>query len=131
VPTRFWPSGWRYSTAGVPLGGPYLEAAIIATGMGVLSWVFLMNPHVEDQALTVIERSISIAYPDHERAVSRGSILRKAGAALVAALDREGIYGPALDAILKLLGDTSETRAGVSCWPWLLVQRSARTRAAG
>jgi diguanylate cyclase (GGDEF)-like protein/PAS domain S-box-containing protein len=234
-----------------------IDAAIVATGMGVLSWVFLINSYVEDRALTVLERSISIGYPlmdllllavaarlavtpsspapayrllglslvflliadtiygkmlldgtyftgslpdlwfllsyvfwgaaalhptmhtlsepapkprmkvsrtrlallaavsltapvvrgiqavrgepvdvpiivggsvvlfllvfarmfgilrDHERAVDRERILRRAGSALVAAPDREGIYGAALDAILKLVGDTSETRASI------------------
>jgi diguanylate cyclase (GGDEF)-like protein/PAS domain S-box-containing protein len=69
----FWLGGYPILTIGLvllirrrALGRDWaglIDAAIIATGMGVLSWVFLMNPYVEDYALSVLERSISIAYP--------------------------------------------------------------------
>jgi hypothetical protein len=37
--------------------------ATIATGLGLLSWVFLMKPAATDSTLTVLGRVISIAYP--------------------------------------------------------------------
>jgi diguanylate cyclase (GGDEF)-like protein len=40
-----------------------IDAAIIATGLGLLSWVFLMKPAATDSTLTVLGRVISIAYP--------------------------------------------------------------------
>ena len=40
-----------------------IDAAIIATGLGLLSWVFLMKPAATDSTLTVVGRVISIAYP--------------------------------------------------------------------
>jgi diguanylate cyclase len=40
-----------------------IDATIIATGLGLLSWVFLMKPAATDSSLTVVGRVISIAYP--------------------------------------------------------------------
>jgi diguanylate cyclase (GGDEF)-like protein len=40
-----------------------IDAAIIATGLGLLSWVFLMKPAATDSSLSVVGRVISIAYP--------------------------------------------------------------------
>jgi diguanylate cyclase (GGDEF)-like protein len=40
-----------------------IDATIIATGLGLLSWVFLMKPAATDSTLTVVGRVISIAYP--------------------------------------------------------------------
>jgi hypothetical protein len=40
-----------------------IDATIIATGLGLLSWVFLMKPAATDSGLTVVGRVISIAYP--------------------------------------------------------------------
>jgi diguanylate cyclase (GGDEF)-like protein len=40
-----------------------IDATIIATGLGLLSWVFLMKPAATDSTLTVLGRIISIAYP--------------------------------------------------------------------
>ena len=40
-----------------------VDALIIATGTGVVSWVFLISPYVKNPALTVLERAISVAYP--------------------------------------------------------------------
>ncbi|MDQ3304077.1 MAG: GGDEF domain-containing protein, partial [Actinomycetota bacterium] len=39
------------------------DAAIISTGAGVLSWVFLMQPYAEDLTLPLLERVISLSYP--------------------------------------------------------------------
>jgi diguanylate cyclase (GGDEF)-like protein/PAS domain S-box-containing protein len=41
----------------------FLDAAILAIGLGVVSWVFLMAPYVEDPALSLLERSVAVAYP--------------------------------------------------------------------
>src|SRR5918996_1975290 len=40
-----------------------IDAAIIATGLDLLSWVFLMKPAATDSSLTVVGRIIAIAYP--------------------------------------------------------------------
>ena len=40
-----------------------IDATIVATGLGLLSWVFLMKPAATDSTLTVLGRVISIAYP--------------------------------------------------------------------
>jgi diguanylate cyclase len=40
-----------------------IDATIIATGLGLLSWVFLMKPAATNSTLTVAGRVISIAYP--------------------------------------------------------------------
>ncbi|MEJ7653016.1 MAG: hypothetical protein WKH64_06570 [Chloroflexia bacterium] len=40
-----------------------LDATIIASGVGVLAWVFLMAPYASDPGLTIVQRLISIAYP--------------------------------------------------------------------
>jgi diguanylate cyclase (GGDEF)-like protein len=40
-----------------------IDATIIATGLGLLSWVFLMKPAATDSSLGVVGRVISIAYP--------------------------------------------------------------------
>ena len=63
--------------------------------------------------LLVIAR-MAVVVRSHERAVDRETVLKKAGAALVAAPDREGIYAAALRAILELAGGASGTRAVVA-----------------
>jgi diguanylate cyclase (GGDEF)-like protein len=40
-----------------------IDATIIATGLGLLSWVFLMKPVATDSTLTVVGRVIAVAYP--------------------------------------------------------------------
>jgi hypothetical protein len=40
-----------------------LDAAIITTGMFVLSWVFVMDSYAVDPGLSLLERVISLAYP--------------------------------------------------------------------
>jgi diguanylate cyclase (GGDEF)-like protein len=40
-----------------------IDATIIATGLGLLSWVFLMKPAAVDSSLTVTGRVIAMAYP--------------------------------------------------------------------
>ena len=40
-----------------------VDAAIVAIGVGVLSWVFLIDPYVSDASVPLLERAISVAYP--------------------------------------------------------------------
>ena len=40
-----------------------IDAAIIATGMALLSWSFLMRPIAHDHSLDLISRVVSLAYP--------------------------------------------------------------------
>src|SRR5919112_2082738 len=40
-----------------------IDASIIATGLGLLSWPFLMKPIAADPSLSLPERLISLAYP--------------------------------------------------------------------
>ncbi len=40
-----------------------LDATVIATGVGLLAWVFLIDPFVRDPGLTLVDRLVSVAYP--------------------------------------------------------------------
>jgi len=40
-----------------------IDASIIATGLGLLSWIFIMEPVAADLSLSLSERLISLAYP--------------------------------------------------------------------
>ncbi|MGH2775071.1 MAG: GGDEF domain-containing protein [Actinomycetota bacterium] len=40
-----------------------VDAAIVAIGAGVLTWVFIMSPYVFDSSMTLVERLASLAYP--------------------------------------------------------------------
>jgi signal transduction histidine kinase len=40
-----------------------IDAVIIATGVGLLSWIFLIVPYVRAPDLTLLQRVVSIAYP--------------------------------------------------------------------
>lgn len=40
-----------------------IDAVIIASGVGVLTWIYLVVPYADDPALTIVERTASIAYP--------------------------------------------------------------------
>jgi diguanylate cyclase (GGDEF)-like protein/PAS domain S-box-containing protein len=40
-----------------------IDACIITVGVGVLAWVFLMEPYAGDANLSLIERLVSMAYP--------------------------------------------------------------------
>ena len=73
-----------------------IDAAIIATGLGLLSWVFLMKPAATDSSLTVVGRIIAIAYP----------------AADVLLLARHG------DAAALTRPPSGSARSCCSCWWW-------------
>jgi diguanylate cyclase (GGDEF)-like protein/PAS domain S-box-containing protein len=40
-----------------------IDALILTTGLGLLSWVFLMAPYAHDVTLSLLEKVVSIAYP--------------------------------------------------------------------
>ena len=40
-----------------------IDPIIISVGAGMLAWVYLMQPYAEDPSLTLVERSVSMAYP--------------------------------------------------------------------
>jgi diguanylate cyclase (GGDEF)-like protein len=40
-----------------------LDASVIATGLALLTWSFIMRPTAADDTLTVLERMVSLAYP--------------------------------------------------------------------
>jgi diguanylate cyclase (GGDEF)-like protein/PAS domain S-box-containing protein len=52
----------RYSQTGRDRGS-MLDALTVTSGVGLLSWIFLINPYVRDHHLTVVEKATSIAYP--------------------------------------------------------------------
>ncbi len=43
--------------------GSMIDPIIVAVGVGMLAWVFLMRPYAEDPSLTLLERLVFIAYP--------------------------------------------------------------------
>jgi diguanylate cyclase (GGDEF)-like protein/PAS domain S-box-containing protein len=46
-----------------PESGAVIDALIVGTGVGLLSWVYLMAPYAHDPGLTAISRVVSMAYP--------------------------------------------------------------------
>jgi diguanylate cyclase (GGDEF)-like protein len=43
--------------------GSLVDATTITTGLGLLSWVFLIRPVADDSSLSLVARMVSIAYP--------------------------------------------------------------------
>ncbi|MEA2525692.1 MAG: hypothetical protein QOF73_2919 [Thermomicrobiales bacterium] len=43
--------------------GSFVDALIVATAAGVLSWLFLMVPYATDPSLTLLQKVVSVAYP--------------------------------------------------------------------
>ena len=43
--------------------GSLVDATTITTGLGLLSWVFLIRPVADDSSLSLVARIVSIAYP--------------------------------------------------------------------
>src|SRR3954451_24862718 len=52
----------RWRTGGRDRGS-LLDALSVTTALGLLSWIFLIDPYVQDHGLTWLERATSIAYP--------------------------------------------------------------------
>jgi diguanylate cyclase (GGDEF)-like protein len=40
-----------------------VDALIVTVGVGLLSWLFLMEPYIEDATLSAVAKAVSIAYP--------------------------------------------------------------------
>ncbi|MFN2489965.1 MAG: nitrogen regulation protein NR(II), partial [Actinomycetota bacterium] len=47
---------------GLDRGGS-LDAMVVATGVGVFSWTFLMSPYINDTGLSLTAQLVSLAYP--------------------------------------------------------------------
>lgn len=43
--------------------GSVIDAMIVTVSVGVLGWVYLMEPHLRNPTLTLVEQAVSIAYP--------------------------------------------------------------------
>jgi signal transduction histidine kinase len=97
-----------------------LDAAIIATGFGLITWVLVMVPYFRDPELALLERVVSLAYP-----VGDALLLALAAALAVAAGRRPVAYWLLVgnlvvtlvaDTIFSVLalrgGDTGPTDAG-------------------
>jgi diguanylate cyclase (GGDEF)-like protein/PAS domain S-box-containing protein len=52
----------RRRTAGRDVGA-LIDAAMIAIGIGLVSWVFLIAPYVHDTSMTWLEKATAMAYP--------------------------------------------------------------------
>jgi hypothetical protein len=50
-----------------------IDATIVATGLGLLSWTFLMKPAASDSALPMLGRIIAVAYPAADMLLSTRS----------------------------------------------------------
>lgn len=72
-----------------------------------------LNEELEDRVERHTEE-LTATLKKNERSIARESSLRTAGAALVAAADREGIYAAALEAVLPFVDEAPGTR--VSVW---------------
>jgi signal transduction histidine kinase len=70
----FYLAGYPFTAAGLLLlvrgrrtpgrdEGNLIDAGIVATGLGLLFWVFLIAPYGRDPSLSGLERVISMAYP--------------------------------------------------------------------
>lgn len=82
-----------------------IDASIVALGLGLLAWVFLIDPYVDDRSLSTIELLISIAYPLGDILVmavavrlavggsSRAPSFVFLGASLAALLAADVVYG--------------------------------------
>ncbi|MGH2691758.1 MAG: ATP-binding protein [Actinomycetota bacterium] len=82
-----------------------IDASIVAAGLGLLAWVFLVGPYFDDHSLSPIELSISIAYPLGDllvmavavRLVTGGGFhtpaFRLLGGSLLALLLADVVYG--------------------------------------
>jgi diguanylate cyclase (GGDEF)-like protein/PAS domain S-box-containing protein len=44
-------------------GAALIDALIVITGFGLLSWIYLILPYVQQEGLTLLERAVSVAYP--------------------------------------------------------------------
>ena len=85
--------------------GARLDATIITIGAGLIAWVFLIDPYVDDHTLSGLELAISVAYPLSDLLVLgvgialavgptvRTPVYRMLMASLVGLLGADVIYG--------------------------------------
>ena len=59
------PARWRCCTCARPRRdiGALIDSAIIAIGIGTLSWVLLISPYAHDATLTGLQKIVSMGYP--------------------------------------------------------------------
>jgi signal transduction histidine kinase len=80
-----------------------LDAAIIATGFGLISWVLVMVPYFRDPEMTLLELLVSLAYP-----VGDALLLALAAALAVAAGRRVVAYWLLVgNLVVTLVADTA------------------------
>lgn len=101
-----------------------IDATIITVGVGLLAWVFLIDPYVDDHALSGLELSISVAYPLSDILILgvgialavgptvRAPVYRLLMASLAGLLAADVVYG------FQLLGSGYEV--GIADAGWLL-----------
>jgi signal transduction histidine kinase len=75
-----------------------IDATIIATGLALLSWVFLIGPQVRDPQLSMLQRIVSIAYP-----LADVLVLAVAARLAVGAGHRPGAWRVLIVSVLGLL----------------------------
>lgn len=92
--------------------GALLDALIITTGLGVLSWIFLIQPFVHAANMTLLPKLTSIAYP-------LGDIV------LLSVLVRLVFGGATRNASLRLLGIGAVGVLGADCaYGWIQLHGS-------
>jgi signal transduction histidine kinase len=104
--------------------GALIDASIITIGAGLLAWVFLIDPYVDDHTLSGLELAISVAYPLSDILIlgvgialavgptARALVYRLLMASLVGLLGADVVYG------FQLLGSGYEV--GLIDVGWLL-----------
>ena len=104
--------------------GALIDASIITIGAGLLAWVFLIDPYVDDHTLSGLELAISVAYPLSDILIlgvgialavgptARAPVYRLLMASLVGLLGADVVYG------FQLLGSGYEV--GLIDVGWLL-----------
>jgi len=86
-------------------GGAALDALIVTTGMGVLSWIYLIQPYMHAVDMTLLVKLTSVAYPLGDIVLlgvlirlvfgggTRGASLRLLVAGAIGVLGADSIYG--------------------------------------
>ena len=110
--------GWLFLVA-TPIGAAFLAGLLILDSPE--PWVQLVPAGAALLSLAValavaaaVMHVVGTVLAKYERGMARERILRRAGAALVTAADRDSICAAAVDAALDLVGDAR--KAGVTLW---------------
>lgn len=113
----------RRTTAGDRAG--LIDATIVATGLGILAWIYLVNPQATDPELSIAGRLIAISYPIMDVALAGlvarllvGAGARTASYRFLAAAVAGQLFADALFALMELAG-TYETGHPIDAG-WLL-----------